>query len=116
MSDVDVAALRKMIDETITQWAAGVAAPVASPTNELTEVVDERILPEGKRVVRTKSSGDRVYYIDETNGTRQWVTNPDVLAGLGFEIEDVTEVEDSELLKYNMGPALYKAPDAEPKA
>lgn len=118
MSQVDVTSLRKLIDDAITQWVAGespVDAPVASPDNEITEVVDEtpaRVLPEGKRVVRTKSSGDRVYCIDETKKTRQWVTNPEVLKGLGFEIEDVKEIEDSELLRYNMGPALYKVENA----
>lgn len=70
-----------------------------------------RVLPEGKRVVRTKTSGDRVYLLDETKGTRQWVTNPEVLKSLGFEIEDVTEVDDNELLKFQMGPALYRVAD-----
>lgn len=67
-----------------------------------------RVLPEGKQVVRTKTSGDRVYLLDETGGTRQWVTNPEVLKSLGFESSDVAEVEDNELLKYQMGPALYR--------
>lgn len=70
--------------------------------------VEKRELPKDKRVVRTKSSGDRVYFIDEIKKTRQWVTNPEVLESLGFEISDVTEVEDSELLRYQMGSALYK--------
>lgn len=108
MADVDVAALRKMLDETVTQWAAGVSIPTASPTNEITEVKDERILPEGKRVVRTKASGDRVYLIDEVKKTRQWVTNPEVLAALGFESSDVNEVDENEMMKYQMGPALYR--------
>lgn len=111
MADVDVAALRKMLDDAVTQWAAGVSAPVASPTNEITEVKDERVLPEGKRVVRTKSSGDRVYLLDEVKNTRQWVTKPEVLAALGFEAGDVQEVEDTEMLKYQMGVALYKVSD-----
>lgn len=67
-----------------------------------------RVLPEGKRVVRTKSSGDRVYLLDEVKKTRQWLTNPEVLAAQGFEIGDVTEVDDTELLKYQMGPAIYR--------
>lgn len=69
---------------------------------------EERKTPEGKRVVRTKSSGDRVYLLDEEKKTRQWVTNGDILTKLGFEMEDVTEVEDADLLKFNMGPALYR--------
>lgn len=68
----------------------------------------QRELPEGKRVVRTKTSGDRVYLIDETKKTRQWLSNPDVLTASGFEIGDVVEIEDSELLRYQMGPALLR--------
>lgn len=75
------------------------------------ETAPKRQLPEGQRVVRTKTSGDRVYMIDEIKKTRQWVTNPDVLKGLGFEIGDVVEIEDNELLKYQTGPALYKVPE-----
>lgn len=114
MSDVDVTGLRKLIDDAITQWAAGgapVNAPVASPANELTEVIDEvpnRTLPEGKRVVRTKSSGDRVYLLDEEKKTRQWVTSADNLDKLGFVMEDVVEVGDAELLGYQMGSAIYR--------
>lgn len=124
MGVIDVDNLRKLahdaLDAAITQWAAGaaaegtataLAADVASPANEITSVEDtppERVLPEGKRVVRTKSSGDRVYYIDEARQTRQWITNSDVLTGLGFEMGDVVEVDDNELMKYNMASAIYK--------
>lgn len=69
-----------------------------------------KVLPEGKRVVRTKTSGDRVYLLDDVKKSRQWVTNPDVLVGTGFDMSDVVEVEDTELIKYSMGPALFKAP------
>ena len=69
---------------------------------------EERKLPEGRRMVRTKSSGDRVYMLDETKKTRQWIYDPLVLESLGFELSDVGEVEDNELLKYSMGPAILK--------
>ena len=95
----------KLIDELFD------AVPV-----EGEKVADEtpaRILPEGKRVVRTKSSGDSVYYIDEEKMTRQWVTNGDILTALGFLMEDVEEVDDAALLKYSMAAAIYKAPDAD---
>jgi hypothetical protein len=81
------------------------SAPVEAPTEE---AVVERVLPEGKRVVRTKSTGDRVYLLDEVQKTRRWVTSPEMLQAVGFEQVDVVEVDDSELLKYNMGPAIYK--------
>lgn len=64
--------------------------------------------PADKRVVRSSSSGDRVYLLDEIKKTRQWVTNPEVLKGLGFEITDVADIEDVELLKYQMAAAIYK--------
>jgi len=71
----------------------------------------KRVLPEGQRVVRTKTSGDRVYLLDDNKKTRQWVATPEVLQGVGFEMEDVIEVNDAELLKYQMGPAIYKIPN-----
>lgn len=66
----------------------------------------------GKRVVRTKTSGDRVYYLDDVAKTRQWVANPDVLQSLGFEMADVVDIDDSTLITYSMGQALYKKLDA----
>lgn len=68
-------------------------------------VADERPV---RRVVRTKTTADRVYYIDEDKGTRQWVTNPEVLANLGFSMEDVKEIDDDEMLKYQQSQALYR--------
>ncbi len=111
MSDLDVGGLRILIDEAITKWASGEAPTGPSPSNEITEVKDTRVLPEGKRVVRTKSSGDRVYLVDEVKKTRQWITNGDVLTALGFEMGDVVELGDDELMKYNMASAIYKAPE-----
>lgn len=86
---------------------------VVNDGNFEVEAIEARVLPEGKKVVRTKSSGDRVYYLDEEKKTRQWVTNPEVLVSLGFEITDVVEIEDSELLKYQMGPAIYRVQEDE---
>lgn len=93
-----------LVDKLFDTWENADKSAVPEPVAE----EPKRVLPEGKRVVRTKSSGDRVYMIDEVKKTRQWVTNPDVLAGLGFVIEDVVEVDDSELMGYQMGPALYR--------
>lgn len=68
----------------------------------------KRELPEGKRVVRTKTSGDKVYLLDEVKKTRQWVASGEVLASLGFEQSDVEEVLDTDLFKYSMGATLYR--------
>lgn len=72
------------------------------------DISEERKLPEGKRVVRTKSSGDRVYMLDDEKKTRHWVTNPDALKNLGFELTDVSEVGDAEVLKYQLEAAIYR--------
>lgn len=104
---MDIDALKRLVDDAINQWAAGV-----SPTTdgeEITEVKNtERVLPEGQRVVRTKTSGDRVYLLDDKDTSRRWVTNGDILKALGFEFTDVVDVSDEEMAKYNMGPAIYK--------
>lgn len=74
------------------------------------ELVSETIreLPKDKRVVRTKSTGDRVYLIDEIAKTKAWVTSPEILAKLGFELSDVQDVEDSEMLGYAMTTSVYR--------
>lgn len=79
---------------------------------DTTPVPPERKLPENQRVVRTKTSGDKVYLLDEVKKTRQWITNGEVLTALGFEMGDVTEVDDVTMMKYNMGAALYRAPES----
>lgn len=71
-------------------------------------VEEPKKLPEGKRAVRTKTSGDKVYLLDEVKKTRQWVTTGEVLTGLGFDQADVTEVDDTELYKYTMDSPIYK--------
>ena len=55
-------------------------------------------------VVRTKSSGDKVYYI--LKGKRQWVKNPDILRKLGFDFPDVNEIEDVKLTEYDEGTPI----------
>lgn len=77
--------------------------PAAAPAEE-----PAKPKPENQRVVRTKTSGDRVYLIDEVKKTRQWLTNPDVLEKAGFKAADVVEITDEEALKYQTGPAIYR--------
>lgn len=99
-----------LVDKIFNEVENPSVAFAASPANEITEV--RRVLPEDQRVVRTKTSGDKVYLLDENKKTRQWITNGEVLAGLGFEMNDVTEVDDATMMRYNMGPALYRAPES----
>lgn len=79
-------------------------------TTESAEITHEpkRELPEGKRAVRTKSQGDKVFYLDEEKKTRQWATNEEVLKSLGFELNDVVEVNDVDLYSYQQGAPIYK--------
>lgn len=71
----------------------------------------ERELPKDKRVIRTKSTGDRVYLIDETAKTKAWVTSPEILGKLGFELSDVQDVDDKDLLGYVMTASVYRVED-----
>lgn len=99
----------KLVDQLFDQKDASVAN---GPSVEFTPPT--KVLPQGKKVVRTKTSGDKVYLLDETKtpATRQWIVTGDVLTGLGFEQSDVSEISDVELFKYSMGPAFYRVPDA----
>jgi hypothetical protein len=111
MQGLDIENLKSQINNTIDAWYKGELAR-AKPQNELATVAEVREMPKDKRVVRTKSTGDRVYLLDEANKTRAWVTNPDILQSHGFELTDVVEIDDNELLKYTMSPALYRVADA----
>lgn len=117
---MDVSELKNNIIKVLDEWASKQptigfsTTEVVTPTSSVvappaTEEPGER--EDGKRVVRTKNSGDRVFLLDDTKKSRQWITKPEVLAGLGFKMEDVGEVDDAELMKYAMGPALYKLDD-----
>ena|SRR3990167_7608089 len=94
----------KFINEEFDDW-------LAKQTVSNLETPTKRELPEGKRAARTKQSGDRVYLLDEVEKTRQWIANPEAMANSGFEMSDVVEVEDGELLNYQMGAPIYKAPE-----
>lgn len=102
---------REEAHKLVDQLFDTVAAPPA-PAEPEAEPAEERVLPEGKRLVRTKSSGDRVYQLDEEKKTRSWVTSAEILNKLGWRMEDVVEVEDSELLKYQMAAAIYRVENA----
>lgn len=109
------------VDELFDKFAGegdqGPIEAVVQPQDEdatgTDEPTEERVLPEGKRVVRTKSSGDRVYELDEVAGTRRWVTNGQILDSRGWQMGDVVEISDEDLLKYQMGPAIYRVEEAD---
>jgi hypothetical protein len=67
------------------------AKPVEVPTNTRAD---------GTRVVRSKSSGDKVYLLNDNDMTKRWVVSPEVLRGLGFDFADVQDVSDLDFLKY----------------
>ena len=94
----------KFINEEFDDW-------LAKQTVSNLETTEKRELPKDKRAARTKQSGDRVYLLDEVEKTRQWIANPEAMASSGFEMSDVVEVEDGELLNYQMGAPIYKAPE-----
>lgn len=103
---MDIEELRRQINNVIDEWAGAKLSSEAIPPKKET--------PKDKRVVRTKSSGDRVYLLDEVKKTRQWINSsnpnvpsPELVEKLGFSMEDVQEIEDSELFTYNMGPVIY---------
>ena len=114
---MDYNKLRELLNKAVDEWVAtqptftvsSTAEPVQVNVPVPTEEVEvERVFPEGKRVVRTKTSGDRVYELDEVAKTRRWVTNGDILTAFGWQQADVVAIDDSEILKYTMGPAIYK--------
>lgn len=102
---MDRSSAHKLIDKLYDELDKTPISELATP--EATPDV-ARVLPSGKRVVRTKTSGDRVYLLDDAEKTRHWIANPDVLTNLGFDMSDVIDVEDSELIRYRMATALYK--------
>lgn len=108
MAEIDVTNLRKLahdaLDQAITQWSTGVA-PTDSPT---ASVEDKPERTDGKRAVRSKGSGDRVYLLDDNAKTKAWITSPEVLAKLGFEMLDVQDIEDLEFAAYKMSPSIYR--------
>lgn len=113
MSQIDVTTLRKLIEEAITQWVAG-TSPDDSPDTSVKDVstvtFSEPSKPrtDGKRAVRTKSTGDRVYLIDDNAKTKAWITSPEIMTKLGFEMSDVQDLEDSALVSYQMAPSIYR--------
>lgn len=105
------------LHQVIDQWATEerlaeqnkiMNGPIISPQISEKPLLNDK----NQRVVRTKTSGDRVYLIDENAKTRQWITNPQILSALGFNLEDVTDIDEPEFLKYSMAQAIYKMPDA----
>lgn len=109
---MDIEDLKERLNRVIDEWGKQNNYGKQAEAEAVEAEVVERKLPEGKRAVRTKSMGDRVYVLDEEKKTRAWVTNPDILKATGFELTDVVEIDDSELLTYQMSQALYRVPES----
>src|SRR4051812_21676120 len=92
---MDIQALHQLIDDwAAKQPSATVTFGTPVPDSEIPPQEEpKRELPKDKRVIRTKSTGDRVYLIDETAKTKAWVTSAEILEKLGFTMADVEEVE-----------------------
>ena len=111
---MDYEALKLRINNVIDDWAIEHSPAPNVTEGDILEPVNEettaRELPADKRVVRVND--DRVYYLDETEKKRFWVTNPTVLESLGFELGDVQQITEEELSVYQQGPAKYKVDEA----
>ena len=120
---MDTEDLKRQLNDVVDRWAASQARPTPKNVtllggegdtastitlNPPAETVPEpvRELPKDKRVVRTNSSGDRVFLLDEVKKTRSWVSKPEVLDASGFTMADVVTIEDEELLKYGQSAPL----------
>ena len=106
---MDIQGLHQLIDE----WAAKQSAQGEPPPPP---AETKRELPKDKQAVRTKSTGDKVYILDDKLKTRQWVQSstpgvdgPTLLKELGWEMDDVVEIDDTEFIRYNPGPLISKA-------
>ena len=99
---MDVEEARRQINSVLDQWYE----KQKNPTTQVEEVKPERT--DGKRAVRSKSTGDRVMLLDDNEKTKAWITSPEILAKLGFDMADVEDVEDSEMLQDAMSPSIYR--------
>jgi hypothetical protein len=116
---MDTEDLKRQLNDVVDRWAASQARPTPvvgtldggvstvsfSPPAEVAPE-PTRELPKDKRAVRTNSSGDRVFLLDEVKKTRSWVSKPEVLDASGFTMADVVTIEDEELLKYGQSAPL----------
>lgn len=103
---MDTEDLKRRLNDTIDQWAKGQDQHRVTGEGEVEFVKPPRT--DGKRAVRTKGTGDRVFLIDDNEKTKAWITSPEILASLGFEMSDVVDLEDSELIDYKLSPSVYR--------
>jgi hypothetical protein len=82
-----------------SQRIAAIKPPSATATSSSDEPKETKKI-DGVWVTRTKSSGDRVYCLDDKTKTYIWVESPQMLESLGFEFKDVVDITDGELSQY----------------
>jgi len=103
---MDLEDLKYQINNVIDSWISKNAEGTE------TTVIDVKpVRTDGKRVIRSKGSGDRVLLLDPTAKTKAWVTSPEILTKLGFEMSDVEDIDDKELLDYTTAPSIYRVED-----
>lgn len=66
--------------------------------NEVEQIKKEKF------TVRTMSTGDKVYLIE--NGQRMWIRNPETLNKLGFTLGDEKTISYEELMTYKDGGSV----------
>lgn len=79
-------------------------------TEEELNKLFRREVPEGfnlkeTKIVRSKSTGDRVFLIFREK--KYWIPDIETLEKIGFNLGDVEEVSDEEIKKYSEGYAFF---------
>ena len=102
---MDIEDLKFRVAATIDQWAKDQGSVPASVE---VEPEPKKVVKEGQRAVRTKSTGDRVFLVDDVAKTKAWITSEKILTELGYEMGDVVEVDDKDLITYALAPSIYR--------
>ncbi len=100
---------KKFIDEEFDNWLAKQQVDDLQKPEETETPEEEKPKREdGKRAVRAKGTGDRVYLLDPEAKTKAWITSEEVLNKLGWQMGDVENVEDSEMIEYQSAPSIFQ--------
>jgi len=100
------------LPELLPDGSESVGVAESEFTSQIQEKVDEllkdapkaQILPDVEYCVRTKNTGDKVYFVKDN--TASWIKNPESLAALGFRFSDVQMMNHAEFLKLDRGEPI----------